>query len=120
MDQAAAEQLGLIGLVVYLAFIVFMVITMWKIYTKAGEPGWAILIPFYNVIVYFKITDRPWWWLLLLFVPFVNIVIMIIMYFDLAKSFGHGVGFGFGLLFLGIIFYPILAFGSSSHTGRNP
>jgi hypothetical protein len=117
-DYAATEQIGLIGVVVYLVILIFMIITMWKIYSKAGEPGWACIVPFYNAIVYFKITDRPWWWLILLFIPFVNFVIMIIMYFDMAKSFGHGVGFGFGLLFLGIIFFPILAFGSSTYTGR--
>jgi len=68
------------------------------------------LIPFYNMYLLLKIAQRPGWWLLLFLVPIINIVVQIMIIFDIAKNFGKGTGFGFGLLFLGFIFYPILAF----------
>ena len=121
-SEAAAAAAGLgamlmVWMVVYLAVLVFMVVAWWNVFTKAGKPGWAVLIPIYNVIVMLEIIGKPWWWLLLLFIPFVNFVILIIMVFGLAKAFGQGVGFGFGILFLGIIFIPILAFGSARYVG---
>ncbi len=100
-----------------IVLIVLMVASMWRIYTKAGKPGWAAIIPFYNIIVLLEIVGRPWWWLLLLFVPLLNLVIAIIVYIDLAKSFGKGVGFAIGLLLLSFIFFPILAFGDATYQG---
>jgi len=98
-----------------LAIIVFLLIAMWKVYVKAGEPGWAAIIPIYNIIVLLRIAGKPWWWILLLLIPLVNIVIGILVHIDVAKNFGRGVGFGLGLMFLGIIFYPILAFGDARY-----
>ena len=89
---------------------ILLVIAQWKIYTKAGEPGWAVLIPIYNTLVLLRITGKPWWWLLLMLIPGVNIVIMIWMMNMLSKSFGKDEGFTVGLLLLGIIFFPILGF----------
>ena len=100
-----------------MAFAAFTLVCMWKIFAKAGKPGWAALIPFYNTLVTLEFLGRPWWWLLLMFVPLANVVIEIIIIFDYAKSFGKSTGFGFGLLFLSIIFIPILAFGSSRYVG---
>mgnify|MGYP001118907155 FL=1 len=100
-----------------LLLAVFSIICLWKIFEKAGKPGWAAIIPIYNVLVELEILGRPWWWLLLMFIPFVNIVIAIIIIFDLAKVFGKGTGFGFGLLFLSVIFYAILAFGDARYLG---
>ena len=90
---------------------------MWKMFTKAGQPGWASIIPIYNIYIWCKIVGRPWWWILLMLIPFVNFIICIILCIDLAKSFGKGVGFGLGLAFLGIIFFPILGFGSAQYQG---
>ncbi len=90
---------------------------MWRVFTKAGKPGWASIIPIYNIIVLLEIVGRPAWWFLLLLVPFVDIIIMIIVLNDLSKSFGHGVGFTLGLLFLGVIFWCVLAFGPSRYVG---
>jgi len=104
---------GLIGLVGF----VFFVIVYWQIFVKAGEPGWAAIIPIYNYLVILKIVGRPWWWLLLFFIPFVNIILYIIVLVDLAKAYGKGGGFAVGLLFLPIIFLPILAFGSATYVG---
>ncbi len=101
----------------YIAWIAVWVIAAWTVYAKAGEEGWKALIPIYNIYVMLKIVGRPGWWLLLLLIPFVNLVIWIIVAIDLSKSFGHGGGFAVGLIFLTPIFWLILAFGSSTYTG---
>ena len=100
-----------------LALVVFMIIVMWKINVKAGQPGWACIVPIYSIIVLLRIVGKPWWWLLLLCIPIVNFVILIMIYNRLAKSFGYGTGFTLGLIFVGIIFFPILAFGSAKYIG---
>ena len=100
-----------------LAIMVLMIVAQWIVYTKAGKPGWACIIPIYNVIVLLQIVGKPWWWLLLMLIPVVNIILAIWMINLLSKSFGHGVGFTLGLLFLSVIFYPILAFGDSKYVG---
>jgi len=104
-------------IVLYLALIALMIASMWIIFTKAGKPGWACIIPIYNIIVLLQIVGKPWWWLLLMLIPVVNLVFAIWMTNLLSKSYGHGVGFTFGILFLSIIFFPILAFGSSKYVG---
>lgn len=104
----------------YLVVLVLAVLTIagvWRVFTKAGEAGWKSLIPFYNVWVMLEIAGRPGWWLIWFFIPIVNFVVMIILYYDLAMSFGHGVGFTLGLLFLSPIFFMILGFGSSEYVG---
>ena len=102
---------------IYVALIVFMIACGWKIFTKAGQPGWAYIIPIYDTIILLKIVGKPWWWIFLFCVPIVNIVIAIMMTHLLAKSFGKDVGYTLGLLFLPIIFYPILAFGDAEYEG---
>ena len=94
-----------------------LVIPYWVIFTKAGQPGWPALIPIYSTYIVLKIVGRPGWWLVLFIIPLVNLVILIIMMNDLSKSFGHGVGFTLGLVFLSLIFVYILAFGSSTYRG---
>ena len=108
---------GVVGSLIYLILAVLLIASLWKVFTKAGKPGWAAIVPIYNLIVLFQIVGRPWWWLLLMLIPFVNFIIAIIVYIDLAKSFGKGVGFGIGLLFLSFIFLPILAFGDAQYVG---
>ena len=109
--------IGIVGWLFYIAVIAFMLVTLWKVYVKAGKPGWASLIPFYNIIVMLEIVGKPWWYLLLMFIPVVNIVISIMVTLDTAKVFGKGSGFGIGLIFLPFIFYPILAFGNAKYQG---
>jgi hypothetical protein len=87
------------------------------IFTKAGRPGWPALIPIYSSYILLKVIGRPGWWLWLFLIPVVNFVILIIVLNDLSKSFGHGVGFTIGLIFLSLIFVYILAFGSSTYRG---
>lgn len=101
----------------YVVVVGFYLYCMWRIFVKAGKPGWAAIIPVYNYLVELEILGRPWWWLLLMFVPLVNVVIGIIIIFDMAKVFGKSTGFGFGLLFLSFIFIPILAFGDARYLG---
>lgn len=101
---------------VLLALIVFLAIASWKVFTKAGKEGWAVLIPFYNWIVLLDIVNRPRWWIFLLLIPVVNIVIAVIIANDLAKAFGKGTGFTVGLVLLNFVFVPILAFGSAVYT----
>jgi len=100
-----------------LALTVFVLAATWKVYTKAGQPGWACLIPIYNIYILLIIAGKPGWWLILMFIPFVNVVIAIIYSIALAERFGKGPGFGLGLAFLGIIFFPILAWGDAKYLG---
>jgi hypothetical protein len=96
---------------------VVMVIAHWKIYEKAGKPGWAAIVPIYNIIVLLEIVGKPVWWILLLLVPCVNIVFLVWMTNLLSKSFGQSEGFTVGLLLLGIVFYPMLGFGNYQYIG---
>ena len=106
------------GTLAYLAVIIFLIISVWKVYEKAGQAGWTSLIPFYNIIILLRIIGKPWWWLLLMiFIPVVNIIFTIWMTNLLSKSFGKGVGFTLGLIFLGFIFCPILGFGDAKYIG---
>ncbi len=106
------------GSVLFILFIVaFYLYTYWRIFEKAGKPGWAAIIPIYNTIIMLEIVGKPWWWILLFLIPGVNIIFAIWMVNLLSLSFGKGVGFTLGLLFLGFIFYPILAFGLAEYKG---
>lgn len=107
---------GAIG-IVYLAIIVLMIVAWWKIFEKAGKPGWAAIVPIYNIIVLCEIVGRPAWWVVLFLIPCVNLVAHIIISLDLAKSFGKDVGFGVGLIILPYIFGLILGFGSATYVG---
>jgi hypothetical protein len=106
-----------VSMIIGLLIALFLIVAMWKVFTKAGQPGWASIIPIYNLYIWCKIVGRPGWWVLLMLIPFVNFIIGIILCIDMAKSFGKGVGFGVGLLLLGIIFLPILGFGSAQYQG---
>jgi len=101
----------------YVLIIVFSIIIGWKIYSKAGQPGWACIIPIYNMYILTKIIGKPGIWVLLFFIPLVNIIFGIWATNLLSKSFGKDEGFTVGLILLGFIFYPILAFGSAKYVG---
>ena len=88
-----------------------------RIFQKAGRPLWEGFVPIYNYYVTLKIVGRPGWWLILYIIPIVNIVITVIVYYDLARSFGKGVGFTLGLFLLWFIFLPILAFSDARYVG---
>lgn len=103
--------------IVWCAVIVFEIAAMWKVFTKAGQPGWAAIIPIYNVIVLLQIAGKPIWWILLCLIPLVNIVVAIMMWHAISTNFGKGVGFTLGLIFLGFIFIPILAWSDAQYLG---
>ncbi|MDI9498166.1 MAG: DUF5684 domain-containing protein [Bacillota bacterium] len=104
-------------LIFSLIFSVIVIVAIWRIFTKAGEPGWAAIIPFYNLYTLFKITWGNGWFFLLMLIPLVNFVIMILTMVKLAQAFGKGGGFAAGLIFLGFIFMLILAFGNNYYYG---
>jgi len=106
---------GILLILIMLALGLFIIVSMWKVFEKAGQPGWGILIPIYNIYLFLVIAGKPGWWLILYFIPLVNFVIGIIVSIDIAKNFGKDAAFGIGLAFLGIIFYPILAFGDAQY-----
>ena len=110
-------SLGTAALYVGAIIGVLTVAATWMVYSKAGEHGWAALVPFYAQYVLYKITWGNGWLFLLLLVPFVNVVVGIITLVKLSKSFGHGGGFACGLIFLNTIFMLILGFGSSRYVG---
>jgi ABC-type sulfate transport system permease subunit len=119
-DQGTTQLvLALLGLFLIPAIIVWVIsiIGMWKLYEKAGKPGWASIIPIYNVIVLLEIIGKPVWWLLLLLVPCANIVFGVWILNLLSKSFGQSEGFTIGLILLPFIFYPVLGFGNYTYLG---
>ena len=100
------------------AVCLFFLVVRWKLYSKAGRPGWASLIPIYTTVVFCQICGRSGWLTLALMIPGVNVIVSIMLSVDLARVFGRGTGFALGLIFLSPIFFPILAFGSSRYVGR--
>jgi len=108
---------GLGFMLLWLAFVLLIVVSLWKVFTKAGEPGWACLVPIYNIVVLLKIAGKPVWWILLMLIPLVNFVVAIIVSIGVAERFGKSTGFGIGLALLSPIFYPILAFGDARYQG---
>ena len=103
--------------VIIWAMIIIPIVAYWKIYLKASQPGWASIIPVYNVVTLLIIIKKPWWWVFLLFVPIVNIVFSVMMMHALSKSFGEDIGFTIGLILLPFVFLPILAFGNFQYIG---
>ena len=115
-SDGSAGMIGLGFLVVWLAIAVLSVVSAWIVFTKAGEPGWASIVPIYNAFVILRIAGKPAWWFVLFLIPLVNIVIIIMVGVSLAQNFGKGTGFGVGLAFLGFIFLPILAFSDAQYS----
>ena len=103
--------------VIDVVLTVLMIAAFWKIFAKAGQPGWAAIIPIFNWIVWCKVAGRPLWWIVLLIICFP--VVYIILCIDTAKVFGKGGGFAVGLIFLPFIFFPVLGFGSAQYQGAS-
>ncbi|MBN8567679.1 MAG: hypothetical protein J0M25_13220 [Flavobacteriales bacterium] len=102
-------------LLFYIGVIVVLIASQWKIFSKAGKPGWACLIPIYSTIVLLEIIKKPVWWIFMFLIPLVNIYFLIVAMNELSKSFGKSTGFTVGLILLPIIFCPILGFGSAEY-----
>ena len=117
-ETTSTPQISPVVLIIYLAIAVFEIIAMWKLYTKAGKPGWASIIPIYNIIVLLDIVKMDWWHvLIMLFIPFAAVVYGIIINYKTAIVFGKSSGFGVLSVFFSAITIPILAFGSAEYVG---
>ena len=113
----AAGGAMLVLLVIELVIALLMIISVWKVFSKAGQPGWASIVPIYNGIVLLQVAGKPVWWIILFFVPVANLIVGILTLASLAKAFGRGAGTVIGLILLPIIFWPILGFGSAEYQG---
>ena len=116
--DAAAGAIGVVMGLGMLGLVILMIASTWIVFTKAGKPGWASIVPIYNMIVMLEIAGKPLWWILLLFIPLVNFIVIILIFMAFAKSFGKSELFGIGLAFLGFIFMPMLAFGDARYEGE--
>ncbi|HOF18014.1 MAG TPA: DUF5684 domain-containing protein [Phycisphaerae bacterium] len=125
-ETAGKIGAGLLAVVVIiaLAVAVFMIAAMWKVFAKAGKPGWAAIIPIYNIIVLLEVAGKPIWWIVLFLLgaipmvgPIISLVVSILVYIAVAQNFGKSAGFGVGMALLPIVFVPILGFGSATYVG---
>ena len=115
----ALAAMGLFFWVLSMALSILMIISLWKIFKKAGKPGWASIIPIYNIYIMCEIAEKEWWYVLLSCVPFANIYAMIVLYNGMAKRFGKSGGFVVGMILLPVIFFPMLAFGKDAAIVNN-
>ncbi len=106
---------GAIGGIISIAIMVAVVAGIWKVFVKAGHPGWAAIVPIYNVVILMQIAGKPVWWVVLFFIPMVNAIAAILVSIAIAERFGKGTGFGLGLAFLGPVFYPLLGFSDARY-----
>lgn len=102
-------------IIVFLVLALVVVIGFWKVFKKAGKPGWAAIVPIYNYVVLLQITGLSVWWILILLIPYVNIILMIVIYYRLAKAFGASVWYTVGMILLPFIFIPMLGFGEKTY-----
>jgi hypothetical protein len=121
-DERAAGGIGSsVAAIVFcgamLLATVILVAGYWRLFTKAGQPGWAILVPIYNMIVMQQVAGKPLWWIVLYFIPVVNIVIAVLCVFAVAENFGKGRAYGLGMLFFPWVFVPMLAFSDARFAG---
>lgn len=117
-NDAAEAAGGAIAMIINcgaLILAILMIVGNWKTFAKADKPGWAAIIPIYNYIVMLEIAGRPLWWVILLLIPCVNLIVGIILFIDIAKSFGKGAGVGILMLFG--IGWLILGFGDATYQG---
>lgn len=116
-ETATSSLFTMAFLIPFLIVIVLLLVSLWKIYQKAGYEGWEAIVPIYNTYILLKIVGKPWWWLLLMLIPYVGLIWSIWSMNLLSKSFGKSEGFTLGLIFLSFIFFPILAFGDAKYLG---
>jgi hypothetical protein len=119
IGAASSSGTGVL-VIVYVVVVVLEVIAGWKVFVKAGQPGWGIFIPLYNIYLICKIAGRPGWYLIFLLIPLVNIIFSLLLAIDIAKAFSKSGGFGFGLWILDFVFVPILGFGSAQYIAPVP
>lgn len=116
-DAAATAALGgffLVTMIITLVITLIVVISMWRLFTKAGKPGWAAIVPIYNIIVMLEIAGKPLWWVIMFFLPIANVVFTILTYIDFAKAYGKDALWGVLLAFFTPIVAPIMAFSKNT------
>ena len=94
---AAAGGIGIVGLIIYVVILLVVVAGIWKVFAKAGEPGFAAIVPIWNLLVMVKIAGKPTWWVVLFFIPVANFIASIMVAIGIAERFGKSTGFGLGL-----------------------
>ncbi len=114
MDDSISS---LLFTVISLALVAAVMAGVWKVFVKAGKPGWGCLVPIYNIILILEMAGKPMWWIVLLLIPLVSLIVMVLVNIEIAKKFGQSTGFGVGLALLPFIFYPMLGFGSARYQG---
>lgn len=116
-DPAALFMaLMIFTIVITLIFVIPALIGMWKVFVKAGKPGWAAIVPLYNLYIYVQIAQKPTWWFVLMLVPYVNIVVNIMLTLEIAKKFNKSAAFAiFGLLLFPFVGWPMLGFGPAQY-----
>jgi len=131
-NEEAALAAGLVAFFAAFAFVFIAIglafhIGMWKVFTKAGQPGWAVLIPVYNFILLLRIAGLAWYWVftpLIILIPILGAIAYLVwvvwVHHRISTRFGQGVGFTIGLTLLGPIFWLILGFGSSKYLAEQP
>lgn len=117
MSDQSANVFAFVFLALILGLSALLIASMWRIFAKAGKPGWASLIPVYNIVVLLDIIGRPWWYLVFAFIPPTIPVLAVILMFGLARSFGRGVLFAIGMIFVPFICIPVLGFGGAAYIG---
>lgn len=116
LSESSLTILSIVA-IVSLAIFILQIVAKWKIFDKAGEHGWAALIPFYSTYVLYKITWENGLFFLLSYIPCLNVIVTVMTNMKLSAVFGKNDGFAIGLSLLGFIFYPVLAFDSSEYDG---
>lgn len=102
---------GMLGFIVSILVLAIVIAGLWKAFEKADEPGWAAIVPLYNLWVMVRISDNDWWWFLLFLIPIVQIIALIKVSVDVSEQFGQGLLFGIGLWLVPVVFWPLLGFG---------
>ena len=115
--SSTPAAVSIVPTIISLVLCVFVLVCMWIVFRKAGKPGWAAIVPFYNLYVLFDITWGSGMRFLLMLIPLYNIILGIQTQIRLAKAFGKGGGFAAGLIFLPYVFMPLLAFGKGTYQG---
>lgn len=119
-DRGGGAMGALFGgffMIIWLGVAILTIVGMWKIFEKAGKPGWAAIVPIYNIVILLEIVKKPIWWVVLFLIPCANIVAMILIALELAKVFGKDTGFAIGLILLPFVFYPMLGFSDATYKG---
>lgn len=117
LNGGGGGAIAMVVLLIELVIVVAVIAGFWKVFEKAGKPGWAAIIPIYNAIVLLEIIGKPIWWIIGFFIPCLNLVVAILVALEVAKCFGKGPGFAVGLILLPFVFYPILGFGDARYLG---